>query len=219
MELNTCDIADGMLMCGRADGGELPFLNQQSGDRSRLVSGPAYTVEFALTDDPRPAVAKHYIDSVPYGAIVLIAPTLAAQESEMPFSKIHQSLYGGLMSRRAKFLGSNGTVVLGNIRDIAEHEALNYPVFSYGTGCCAANKTAKVVNVNNVLNLRNGNKVCPGDIIYADANGVVVVPREVQGKVIEKAELRYEANAMTADDISNGSDAQSAQATRRKQFG
>lgn len=205
-------------MCGTANGEELPFLNQQSGDRSQTVCGPAYTVEFALKDDPRPAVARHYIDSVPSGAIVLIAPSLDAQLSEMPLSKIRQSLYGGLMSRRAQFLGAKGTVVLGNIRDVAEHEALNYPVFSYGTGCCAANLTAKVVAVSEVLKLQNGMKVYPGDIVYADVNGVVVVPEGSHDDVVEKAKLRYQANKQTADDISNGAGAQSAQAARRKQF-
>lgn len=216
-DLATCDIADGMLLSGIEDGGEIPYVLQQSGPR-RTVVGPAYTVEFAPKSDPRPAAPQHYIDSVPRGAVVLIATSPNCHLPYAPYTSVRQSLYGGLMSTRAQFLGAAASVVLGLVRDVDEHRALDYPVFSYGVGCCAANQTTKVVAVNQPLALPGGSVVAPGDVVYADRNGVVVVPASIHDEVAARAQQRVLANEHTAKDICDGVPAQAAQAARRKQF-
>ena len=218
LSLNTCDIADGMLILGHSAGGELPYLVQRSGDLEGTVHGLAYTVEFAPADDPRPAVSGHYIDEVPEGAVLVLATSPQCHLSEAPYTSIIQSLYGGLMSRRAKKLGANGTIVLGQIRDIGEQRSLDYPVFSYGVGACAANKAAKVVSINSPLSAGFGKTVHPGDHIYADANSVVVVPPDLHDKVLEKSQLRAQANIKTAEAIEKGEPCKTAQAYWRKQF-
>lgn len=122
------------------------------------------------------------------------------------------------MSRRAKKLGANGTIVLGQIRDIGEQRSLEYPVFSYGVGACAANKTTKVVSINSPLNVGFGKTVYPGDHVYADANSVVVVPTDLHDEVLEKSSLRAQANDKTAEDIEAGKPCKTAQSYWRKQF-
>lgn len=212
----SCDAADAMVAVGDAnDGGAVPFVYQQSGKPGVTVAGPAYTVEYAPLSDPRPAVSGHYIDSVPAGAIVLITTAADCQIDYAPYTNLRNSLYGGLMSTRAKYLGAAGTVVLGLIRDIAEHRRLEYPVFSYGLGSCAPNKLAKVVAVNEPVVIGD-RKVRPGDVVVADENGVVIVAANKAQHCLDYIPLRVEADELAAKDIAGGIPAATAQKNRRQ---
>lgn len=211
----SCDAADAMVAVGNSDdGGAIPFVYKRSGP-AETVAGPAYTVEYAPLSDPRPAVKNHYIDNVPPGAVILMATSQDCQLPYAPYTTLHNSLYGGLMSTRAKYLGAAGTVVLGLVRDIAEHTSLDYPVFSYGLGSCAPNKLAKVVAVNQPL-VVNGRTINPHDVVIADENGVVVVPRTVANRCLDYIPLRVEADQLAAEDIAGGIPAGAAQKTRRR---
>lgn len=212
----SCDAADAMVAVGGAnDGGAIPFVHQQSGRTGATIAGPAYTVEYAPQSDPRPAVSGHYIDSVPAGAIVLIATAADCQLDYAPYTSLRNSLYGGLMSTRAKYLGAAGTVVLGLIRDIAEHRRLDYPVYSYGLGSCAPNKLAKVVAVNDPIVIGD-RTVRPGDVVVADENGVVIVPSDKANACLDYIPLRVKADELAAEDIAGGIPAATAQKNRRQ---
>jgi regulator of RNase E activity RraA len=102
------------------------------------IVGRAYTVKYALLDDPAPKIAKHYvrmfslvrvsscvetgaykkIDEIPKGSVIFI--------SSPP--NLPNAVYGGLMSNRAKASGAVGTVVDGRIRDLNEHREIGMPV-------------------------------------------------------------------------------------------
>ncbi|ANB14510.1 hypothetical protein AWJ20_2105 [Sugiyamaella lignohabitans] len=216
---SACDVADALVKNGLADGGFIPHLVQQSPERppETAVTGPAYTVLYAPIDDPRPAVASHYIDSAPEGSVVVLATTPDTQLSTAPYTTINNALYGGLMSTRAKFLGCKGSVVLGKIRDISEHRSLNYPVYSYGLGIAAPNKVAKVVGVNVPLTVPSSDlTIHPGDQIVGDENGVAVIPQRLLQNVIQDIPPRVKADQLAAEDIKSGVPAAEAQKTRRK---
>lgn len=214
-QYTACDAADAMVAAGINNGAAIPYLRQQSGPR-RTVAGPAYTVEYAAKDDPRPAVSGHYIDSAPPGSIILIATAANLQIPYAPFTKLNNSLYGGLMSTRARYLGAKGTVVLGSIRDIAEQKALDYPVFSYNVGVCAPNKLAKVVAVNEPLQVGENQVVNPGDIVVADENGVVAIPQDKVNNALDYIPKRTNADTLAAEDIKSGIPAAKAQKHRRQ---
>lgn len=226
----SCDLADSLVKYGISHGGYIPNLVQFSkSDKETTTSGPAYTVLYAPLDDPRPAVKGGYIDSAPAGSIVVIGTTTSVQTGGIaPYTKISNALYGGLMSTRAKYLGCNGSVILGKIRDVAEHNALQYPVFSYGLGTTAPTKVAKVVAVNVPIEVQvlaqtakedtEIRVINPGDYISADANGVVVLPAkdpEFVDKVLTAIPPRVKADELVAEDIKNGTPAGEAQKHRR----
>lgn len=221
-----CDVADALLKYGIADGGFFPNLTQYSkGDKPTI--GTAYTVTYAPVDDPRPALKTAYIDQVPKGLVVVIGLTPAAQLQCAPYTSITNALYGGLMSTRANYLGAAGTVVFGKIRDVDEHRALGYNVWSYGLGICAPKGAVKVVAINEPLqiavkdyhNSTGYQLILPGDIIVGDENGIARIPisegDEWLEKVVSYIPKRVAADELVAEDIKNGQPAALSQKLRR----
>lgn len=100
------------------------------------------------------------------------------------------ALWGGLMSTRAMKLKASGAVLHGYSRDTNEILGLNFPTFSYGGYAQDQGPRGKVIDYRVPIEIE-GTRINPGDIIYGDRDGVVIVPKEVEEKVfigaIEKA--------------------------------
>ena len=100
------------------------------------------------------------------------------------------ALWGGLMSTRAMKLGAAGAVLHGFSRDTNEILNLNFPTFSYGGYAQDQGPRGKVVDFRVSIEL-GGVRINPGDLIYGDRDGVLIVPNltvnEVFSKAIEKA--------------------------------
>jgi regulator of RNase E activity RraA len=211
----ACDVADALVKLGNPDGGYIAHLVKQSDLDGPTVVGPAYTVQYAPMNDPRPAVQNHYIDQAPRDGVIVISTPKELQMDSAPYTKVTNALYGGLMSTRAKYLGCAGTVVLGKIRDIDEQQRLSYPVFSYGLGIAPPNKAMKVVAVNEPLETLWGT-IHPQDLVVADTNGVAIIPHSLINEVAEYVPKRVEADSRAAQDIEQGIPAATAQKTRRQ---
>lgn len=227
-----CDVADALVKYGLPHGGYFPNLVQLSKSPSGTTAvGRAYTVLYAPIDDPRPPVKGGYIDTAPPGSIVVIGTTPDVQTGGLaPYTRISNALYGGLMSTRAQFLGCKGSVILGKIRDVDEHNALGYPVFAYGLGTSAPTKVVKVVGVNVPIEVQVPSQLAqpdksievrvinPGDYISADGNGVVAIPAsdaDFVDKVLAAIPPRVKADELVAEDIKQGVPAGQAQKARR----
>lgn len=223
----ACDAADALVKHGDDSGGYLPGLHQQSRNPHHSVTvGPAYTVEYAPLDDPRPAVKAGYIDDAPEGSVVVIATSPAVQLVEAPFTRVSNALYGGLMSTRAQYLKCAGSVVFGKIRDKQEHVDLGYAVHSYGLGTTAPGSAVKVVAVGKPVSIKVQGQagvakdevrtIESGDLVVADENGVVVIPQADAQKVSLYVPARVKADTLVASDIKEGVRAQEAQKERRR---
>ncbi|GEQ68415.1 hypothetical protein JCM33374_g2083 [Metschnikowia sp. JCM 33374] len=236
-QFTTCDISDALVNFGVKNGGFVPNLIQRSSDgRAKekghsSVAGPAYTVLYAPKSDPRPAISKSYIDEIPQDSVLVMSLTENQQLTTAPFVTVNNALYGGLMSTRAKYRGAAGSVILGRIRDLAEHRDLEYPVWSYGSGTAPPASVVKVVGINVPLSVKIGGLDCtdgeinsmsilPGDLIVADENGVVRIPIGHSSgpeasidmeKMLEYIPRRVDADTHVSEDIKNGRGAQEAQ--------
>lgn len=99
----------------------------------------------------------------------------------------HQvSTWGGIASYAAKHKGVAGLLVDGGVRDADEMVQFKFPVFSRHITPTSAKGRVKVLAVNVPVKM-DGVLVRPGDIICADATGVVCVPIEVAEKVAKMA--------------------------------
>ena len=89
------------------------------------------------------------------------------------------ALWGGLMSVRAMKLKAAGAVVNGYSRDTNEISRLKFPTYSKGTYAQDQGPRGKVVDFRIPIEW-DGVKINPGDIIFGDLDGVLVVPREIE---------------------------------------
>lgn len=224
-----CDVSDALVQFGIKNGGYIPNLVQRSpalaSEQTKTSAGTAYTVLYAPLSDPRPAIKKLYIDEIPEGSILVMGLPLACQTTTAPYVKVNNALYGGLMSTRANYRGANGSVVLGRIRDLDEHNDLGYPVWSYGVGSTAPGPVVKVVGINVPIEVKVASLeeeysnlvVKPDDYIIADKNGVVRLPVHHEGELVEVEKIleyipkRVEADQKVSEDIKNGRPAAEAQ--------
>ncbi|KAG7664081.1 uncharacterized protein J8A68_002405 [[Candida] subhashii] len=220
-KFTPCDVSDSLNKRGIKDGGFIPNLINQSpviGKTSAV--GKAYTVLYAPLSDPRPAVTQAYIDQVPEDAIVVIGLPLSLQTTWAPYCRINNALYGGLMSTRAQYRKANGSVILGRIRDLDEHNDLGYPVWSYGVGTSAPGPFVKVVGINVPLEVKTIGieadeqilTINPGDYIIADKNGVVRLPDDEKlADILDYIPKRVDADTRVSEDIKKGKPAAESQ--------
>ena len=96
------------------------------------------------------------------------------------------ALWGGLMSTRAIKLGAAGAVLDGYSRDTNEILELSFPTFSIGTYAQDQGPRGKVIDYGVEIEF-NGIRVKPGDIIFGDRDGVLIVPKEAEEEAFSRA--------------------------------
>ena len=118
--------------------------------------------------------------------------------------------WGGLMTTRALQLGAAGAVLNACSRDTREILALDFPTFSLGRYGQDQQVRGRVVDFRCSISFANGVHVEPGDLIFGDLDGVLVVPRESEDEIVSAAleKVRGESTVRTA--IENGMSAQEA---------
>lgn len=224
-QYTACDVSDALVKFKHPLGGSLPNLQRLSAntDKKPMV-GYAYPVLFAPKDDPREALKGGYIDDLPEGSVLVIGTTLNLQKLDAPFTKMSNALYGGLMSTRAQYLKSSGTVVFGRVRDIDEHLELGRDVFSFGLGTAAHGPVVKMVAINEPIEiLVDGypephiETISPGDLIIGDDNGVVKIDKSIDmDALLDYIPKRVQADTLVKEDILNGEKCTPAQKKRRE---
>jgi len=87
------------------------------------------------------------------------------------------ALWGGLMSTRAINLKGAGAVVNGWSRDTKEILNLDFPTFSFGGYAQDQGPRGKVIDYRVPIEIA-GIRVHPGDMVYGDVDGVLIVPKD-----------------------------------------
>lgn len=113
------------------------------------------------------------------------------------------ALWGGLMTARARHLGAAGAVLDGYSRDTPEVLASGMPVFSYGGYAQDQGARGKVVDWRVPLET-NGVRVAPGDIVFGDLDGVLVIPRAAEQEAIRRALEKVSAENQVRSAIEGG---------------
>lgn len=116
----------------------------------------------------------------------------------------NSAFWGELFSTAAQARGAVGAVVDGYVRDVRKIIEAQFPVFA--TGMRPINSKGRcTVAAYDVPILCGDVLVHPGDIIFAEIDGVVVIPRQVEQEVIVRAVATASQESAMRQSIKNGS--------------
>jgi regulator of RNase E activity RraA len=119
------------------------------------------------------------------------------------------ALWGGLMSTRARALGAAGAVMDGFHRDTREIMQLDFPVFSTGAYAQDQRVRGRVIDFGCPIEFANAVRVAPGDIVFGDIDGVVIIPKAHAADIVADALAKATAEDRVRDMIGRGQSTQS----------
>ncbi len=124
-------------------------------------------------------------------------------------SSYNYAVAGELMATRAKALNAAGFAVNGFIRDTKGLLNMDIPVFSTGSYAQDQGVRGRVIAYRVPICMGNLT-INPGDIIFGDIDGVLVIPQEIENEVITKAYDKVCGEHTVAEAIRNGMSTQEA---------
>lgn len=146
-------------------------------DYSKVTVGPAFTVRYVPASNP-PGSVGDFIDDVAVGDVVVIDNG----------GRTDCTVWGDIMTQYAGLRGIAGTVIDGVCRDVNRAIGDEYPIFSAGRWMRTGKDRVQVGGINEAVGIGRVH-VHPRDIVVADANGVVIIPR---GRAREVARVSAE---------------------------
>lgn len=116
---------------------------------------------------------------------------------------LRSGLWGELLSTAARRAGCVGAIVDGAVRDIVKMSQLGFAVFARGTSPYDSRDRNRVVDLDVPVEI-GGVQFAPGDLVIADADGIVVVPQAVEEEAIAAAWEKVNAENTVRDSIAAG---------------
>jgi regulator of RNase E activity RraA len=132
---------------------------------SKVIVGPAFTVQYVSASVP-PGTVGDFIEDVAPGDVVVIDNS----------GRTDCTVWGDIMTQYAGTRHIAATVIDGVCRDVKKALGDGYPMFSKGRFMRTGKDRVQVQSVNQPVSIGTA-RVCARDIVVADANGVVIVPR------------------------------------------
>lgn len=145
-------------------------------------------------EDPDPyALELDAVDSCQTGDVLIAAAS----------GSLRSGIWGELLSTAALNSGCVGALVHGAVRDIRKMTEMNFPVFASGRSIYDSLNRQKVIEIDVPVEIESV-IFNPGDLIFCDEDGVVVIPRNIEDDVIEIALKKVGAENQTREEIKKG---------------
>lgn len=169
-------------------------------DKGQRLVGRAFTVKY-IPVGSAPGTVGDYIDDVEPGQVVVIDND----------GRLYCTVWGDILTAVAHAKGIAGTAIYGVCRDVARAFELNYPIYSCGRFMRTGKDRVEVAGVNIPVSLGDV-QVRSGDLILGNDDGVVVVPRDQEERVLEVAITIVEREVHILEDALGGTPLREARA-------
>ena len=146
-----------------------------------VAPGNPYELEIALIDSLRPGDIPVFACSNP----ARVAP------------------WGELLSTAASVRKAAGALMDGCVRDIKPIRAMGFPVFHGGIAPLDSKGRGKIMEIDVPIEC-GGVAVATGDLVFGDADGVVVIPRAAEEEVLRLAFEKIGGERNTLADLQRG---------------
>jgi regulator of RNase E activity RraA len=141
----------------------------------------------------------------PYG--LEIAAIDAIKPSDVVVAATNKStrtcIWGELLSTAARGRGGRGAIIEGYTRDVRMIEEMGFPVFATGMRPVDSSGRSVVVSFGQPIEV-GGVVVTPGDIVFGDVDGIVVVPQAVEAEAIRLATEKVHSESSMRDQLLSG---------------
>ena len=187
----VCDVMD-----------EMGYRNQAMSTRIRPLQEDAVIAGRAKTIL---AVDIYEVLNEPYkGEIEALDSIL---EDEVPVVCTNNSqnngIWGELLSTAAYMRGATGAIIDGLCRDTKMIRKMGFPLFAAGYKPLDSAGRGQVINYDCPV-VAGDIRVEPGDVVFADFDGVVIIPRGIFEEVLERAIKKSNMENRTRDDLLKG---------------
>jgi 4-hydroxy-4-methyl-2-oxoglutarate aldolase len=116
---------------------------------------------------------------------------------------IRSGIWGELLSTAARNRGCAGAIVDGAVRDIAKMREMQFPVFARHSSPYDSKDRQRVTELDVPVTIGDV-MIQPGELVFADLDGIVVVPRSVEPEAIRLAWQKVHAENEVRQAIQNG---------------
>ena len=194
-----CDVMDGMGYRNQAISNKINPLNDET-----VIFGPAFTSigteVYSMPEDPLTAQCK-VVDQLGEGEIYVLVTR----------GNYNCAVFGELFATAVKVRKGAGVLLDGYARDLKALKEMDFPVFFRGKnpktskGRCEINECQIPVTMDGVT-------IRPGDYIFGDIDGTVIIPKEIADEVLEKALETIKKENVVRSILQNGGTLQQAYA-------
>ena len=167
-------------------------------DDSLVMVGRARTAAFM-------EVYHHEAGSNPYDLEIQLVDSLEA--GQIPVfacsNPARVAPWGELLSTAAQVRGASGALMDGCTRDVKAIRAMGFPVFHGGIAPLDSKGRGRIMAIDVPIECA-GVRVEPGDLVFGDADGVVVIPSRVESEVLRLAFEKVKGERSTLAELRAG---------------
>lgn len=145
----------------------------------------------------------------PFGLLTEALDQLEKNEVYIATGAHNSALWGELLTATAKMRGAVGAVLDGWHRDTPQVLSQNFPVFSEENWAQDSSIRTNVVSFRDTIEIGQVT-IHNGDIVFADVDGVLIIPFEIKDEVIERALDKAQGEKKVLNAIKSGMSATEA---------
>jgi 4-hydroxy-4-methyl-2-oxoglutarate aldolase len=162
----------------------------------QVAVGFAYTIECVEISENLPE---------PYAGLIAAVEGIHRDVVVMinGHGSLESAFWGELLSMAARSAGARGVVVDGALRDTRKIQQLDFPTFCRGT--VPLDASGRIEVIRHQCRVKMGRVVvCPGDIVFADLDGICIIPKEEAAVVLKDALNKARQENKVRDSLLHG---------------